>query len=102
LWVNFKIKKSFRLKLVSLLTVSRFSVLESSWDGNCGAQADRSTTRHGDLGTFSIELWDTSRTRLVDSKRLDAEEIIAVRDKASDVERADFYLSSANGPKVKC
>jgi hypothetical protein len=42
-----------------------------------------------------------SRKMVVDSKRLDTEEIIAVRDTSREAARLDFYFLSANAPKVK-
>jgi hypothetical protein len=78
---------------VDVYRVAWVCVLESSWNCYLGTQASRPASSHFDLGALSVELRDPSWPRVMNSKRLNAEEILASRDAGGEIESVCFYFT---------
>jgi len=72
--------------IVNVNSVSRISVFESPRDSNFGTEIFGSATGDGDLCAFDVELGDSRRPWVVDSKLLDAKEIVSVSNASGEVE----------------
>ena len=67
--------------------------LEGSWNCYLGTQASRPASSHFNLGALSVELRDPSWPRVVNSKRLNAKEILASRDAGWEIESVCFCFT---------